>query len=55
MTEPRYVTIYCAQKAVKDEAHALAGHLEAVGRCLAERVDGRWQCCCCGKSVKVAA
>ncbi len=53
MTEPRYVTIYCATRA-QEEARFAVAHPQYLGRCFAEKVDGRWQCCCCGKSVKVA-
>lgn len=52
MTEPAYVAIYCSAQA-QDEAKHLIAHPEYWGRAFAEKVDGEWRCCCCGKSVKV--
>lgn len=51
--EPRFVAIYCAGIAEKDAKHK-HDHRELLGRCYAQKVDGRWRCCCCGKPVKVA-
>lgn len=51
--EPRYVPIYCTVTAVLQSKHT-HDHREQLGRCFAQKVDGRWRCCCCGTPVKVS-
>jgi hypothetical protein len=53
MKEPRYVKIFCAGTAEKQSKHT-HHHRDFLGMCFAEKIDGRWQCCCCGKKVSVA-
>ncbi len=52
LKEPKYISIYCAATAKRAEKHT-HHHREQLGRCFAEKVGGRWQCCCCGKPVSV--
>ena len=52
MSEPRYVRIWCAETAKRDSKHK-HDHREQLGRCFAEKVDGRWRCCCCKRPVSV--
>lgn len=58
--EPRYVKVYCQTAAQLEMARATTDHKwtsrqkRSLGLSLAEKVDGRWTCRCCGKPVSVA-
>lgn len=59
MTEPRYVKIYCATACKREMSQSKIGdasrmrRTRKLGLTLAEKVDGRWRCRCCGKPVSV--
>lgn len=59
LQEPRYVRIYCDSASRREVERSAPGnewnrtHTRKVGLTLAEKVEGRWRCRCCGKPVSV--